>query len=187
MSTRTSIPARASFPNTGPRPGCPAAGTGLRRAAGGASRRPARPPALDGPFVPIYREMTGEIESAVQALAGGSDAGDAVRGSGGGRHFYLAVHKQELGARWFLSAYLTQIHPGGVGSGAGASLGTRIVSFRVQNGKLFLFDAADGNVWSETFRPGGAAGGLPHRPGVRRPSRSCQGPRTTCWSIRRPG
>jgi hypothetical protein len=107
---------------------------------------------LDGPFVPIYREMTGEIESAMQALTG-AGSGDGVRASTGSRHFYLAVHKQELGARWFLSAYLSQMHPGAVAAGAGASLGTRIVSFRVQNGKLFLFDAADGNVWSETFRP----------------------------------
>jgi hypothetical protein len=112
-------------------------------------------PSLEGPFVPIYRQMTGEIQNAVQALSGeeGGEGGDPVLGGSSSRHFYLAVHKQELGERWFLSAFLSQIHPGAVPGGAGASMGTRIVSFRIQNGKLFLFDVADGNVWSETFRP----------------------------------
>ena len=110
------------------------------------------PDTLEGPFVPIYRQMTSEIENASRALSSGGGS-DPVRAATMDRHFYLAINKKELGERWFLSAYISQFHPGGVASGAAFSLGTRIVSFKVQNDKLFMFDVADGNVWSETFRP----------------------------------
>ena len=67
--------------------------------------------------------------------------------------FYLALNKSELGKKYFLSAYLTQYFPGAVSNGAARSMGTRIVTFKVQNGKLFVFDAADGKVDSNTFNP----------------------------------
>ncbi len=67
--------------------------------------------------------------------------------------FYLAINKSELGKKYFLSAYLTQYFPGAVSYGAARSLGTRVVSFKVQNGKLFVFDAADGKKDSNTFDP----------------------------------
>ena len=57
--------------------------------------------------------------------------------------FYLAINKSELGKKYFLSAYLTQYFPGAVGYGAARSMGTRVVTFRVQNGKLIVFDAAN--------------------------------------------
>ncbi|HEX9577919.1 MAG TPA: zinc-dependent metalloprotease, partial [Myxococcales bacterium] len=40
-----------------------------------------------------------------------------------------------------------------VAYGAARSLGTRVVTFKVQNGKLFIFDAADGHKDSDTFDP----------------------------------
>src|SRR5207248_2237322 len=67
--------------------------------------------------------------------------------------FYLAINKSELGKKYFLSAYLTQYFPGAVSYGAARSMGTRVVSFKVQNGKLFVFDAADGKKDSNTFDP----------------------------------
>jgi hypothetical protein len=65
--------------------------------------------------------------------------------------FYLAVHKRELGKRWFLSAYLKQYFPDSVLGGAAETLGTRVVSFRIQNGKLFVFDVDDRKKDSDTF------------------------------------
>jgi hypothetical protein len=65
--------------------------------------------------------------------------------------FYLAVHRRELGKRWFLSAYLKQFFPGAVLAGAAASLGTRVVSFKIQNDKLFVFDVDDRKQTSDTF------------------------------------
>jgi hypothetical protein len=67
--------------------------------------------------------------------------------------FYLAVNKKTLGQRFFLSAYLQQYFPGTVGGGAANSLGTRVVTFRVQNDKLFVFDASDAHKTSDTFDP----------------------------------
>jgi hypothetical protein len=67
--------------------------------------------------------------------------------------FYLAINKAELGRKYFLSAYITQYFPGAVAYGAARSLGTRVVTFKVQNGKLFIFDAADGRKDSDTFDP----------------------------------
>src|SRR5437773_9441573 len=67
--------------------------------------------------------------------------------------FYLAINKSELGKKYFLSAYLTQYFPGAVGYGAARSMGTRVITFKVQNGKLFVFDAADLHKDSNTFDP----------------------------------
>src|SRR5438445_12872950 len=86
---------------------------------------------------------------APSALTGNEDfasvSKDASTNSGaaaGDDSFYLAINKSELGKKYFLSAYITQYFPGAVAYGAARSLGTRVVSFRVQNGKLFVFDAA---------------------------------------------
>ncbi|MEW5740862.1 MAG: zinc-dependent metalloprotease [Myxococcota bacterium] len=65
--------------------------------------------------------------------------------------FYVAIHKSQLGQRWFLSAYLTQWHPSE--NTPVKSLGTRVVSFKVQNGKLFVFDVTDGHTWSDVLDP----------------------------------
>src|SRR5262244_3336487 len=53
--------------------------------------------------------------------------------STGDESFYLAIAKNQLGQKYFLSAYLTQYFPGAVGYGAARSLGTRVVTFKVQN------------------------------------------------------
>ncbi len=63
------------------------------------------------------------------------------------------MNKKVLGERWFLSALIKQFFPGAVSYGAGRSLGTRVVTFKVQNGKLFVFDADDRKKTSDTFDP----------------------------------
>ncbi|MBK9034297.1 MAG: zinc-dependent metalloprotease [Myxococcales bacterium] len=70
-----------------------------------------------------------------------------------GPTFYLAIKKSVLAERWFLSAFLEQYFPGQVSFGAGVSLGTRVVSFKVQNGTLFVFDADDRHASSSVFDP----------------------------------
>ncbi|HEU4536863.1 MAG TPA: zinc-dependent metalloprotease, partial [Polyangiaceae bacterium] len=119
----------------------------LGLAAAGCTDRapePAAPdaaPTPDGPFLALYPDE----------LAGA--APDAVGVERQGKSFYLAVRKDALADRWFLSAYLKQMHPGGVIGGAAASLGTKVVSFRVQNDKLFVFDADDRKRRSDVFDP----------------------------------
>jgi hypothetical protein len=66
--------------------------------------------------------------------------------------FYLAINRRELNQRWFLSAYLKQFSPDAVLGGAAESLGTRVVSFRIQNGRLFVFDVDDRKQTSDTFQ-----------------------------------
>jgi hypothetical protein len=58
--------------------------------------------------------------------------------------FYVAINNKELDRRYFLSAFMKQAFHGGVQSGAAGTLGTLMVTVRVQNGKLFVFDAQDG-------------------------------------------
>ncbi|WP_394835422.1 hypothetical protein LVJ94_00660 [Pendulispora rubella] len=77
----------------------------------------------------------------------------SVPNARGNESFYLAINKKELNRRYFLSAYLKQAYPGTVAAGAAGSLGTRVVTFREQNGKLFVFDAQDGRASSDTFDP----------------------------------
>src|SRR5437868_3535129 len=50
--------------------------------------------------------------------------------------FYIVLNKKELGQKWFLSAYMKQLFPGAVAYGAAQSLGTKVVSFKIYNGKM---------------------------------------------------
>ena len=84
--------------------------------------------------------------SQAQSTAAAADAFDP-EGS-----FYLAVHRRELGKRWFMSAYLKQFFPDAVLAGAASIAGhPRRVSFKIQNGKLFVFDVDDRKQTSDTF------------------------------------
>jgi hypothetical protein len=48
---------------------------------------------------------------------------------------------------------MKQFFPGAVTGGAARSLGTRVVTFKVQNGKLYVFDVDDRKKTSDTFDP----------------------------------
>lgn len=71
--------------------------------------------------------------------------------------FYLAFRKDKLAAQWFLSAYMKQFAQGTLspaGSGLAAqSLGTRAVTFRTANGKVYVLDTGTGKQWSDVFDP----------------------------------
>jgi hypothetical protein len=133
--SRAAVPLLASFLLAASAAGCGAEPEGLA--------------ALSGPVVAIYpRGSDGEAETPGLTAAAVSSQGRAS-----GREFYLAINRRELGQHWFLSAYLSQLAPDGVVSGAARSLGTWVVSFKLQNGKLFVFDVGEGKAWSDAFRP----------------------------------
>ena len=101
---------------------------------------------LEEAFVAVPRVVSAQRKQHVeQRLQGAVDDS--------GTSFYLAIRKSELGQKWFMSAYLKQNHPGGVLYGAASSLGTRVVSFKEQNGKLFVLDVDDRKVLSDVFDP----------------------------------
>ncbi len=102
-------------------------------------------------FVPIARSTASGVGEIRRQQLGVNAA--AIMQPGNGNDFYLAISKKELGQRWFLSGFLTQYYPGQVDQGAVRSLGTRVVSFKVQNGKLFVFDVADNKKSSDLFDP----------------------------------
>jgi hypothetical protein len=104
------------------------------------------PLALEGAFVAVPRGVSVEQQrQAEQQLAGAVD--------NAGTRFYLAIRRSELGQKWFMSAFLKQNHPGGVAYGAASSLGTRVVGFKEQNGKLFVLDVDDRKAMSDVFDP----------------------------------
>ncbi|HEU4407376.1 MAG TPA: zinc-dependent metalloprotease [Polyangiaceae bacterium] len=85
------------------------------------------------------------------AVFGAAPAG--VTGGPGEKNFYLAINKAELQKPWFLTAYLKQLFPGAASAGAASTLGTRVVSFEAQNGKLFVFDVDRRKKTSDVFDP----------------------------------
>jgi hypothetical protein len=70
--------------------------------------------------------------------------------SGRNDDFYLAVRRSALQEPWFLSVYLKELSPFGPNP---ATLGTKVVRFREQNGKLFVFDADRRRATSDVFSP----------------------------------
>lgn len=122
-------------------------------ACGGAAPAPdaAGPGVLDGSaFVAVPKDLS---SFALRQLRSGQLQGLASSRLSAGESFYLAIRKTELSRRYFLSAYAEQVFPDGVLGGAASSVGTRVVSFRIQNDKLFLFDASDINATSDVFDP----------------------------------
>lgn len=104
-------------------------------------------------FVEVHKPQAAdeadELASTVASL------GTAAAGlTSGENDFYLAVHKDVLeDQRWFLSAYMKQYHFGNAGVAAAGTLGTRVVSFRAQNDKLYIFDSSEQFKASELFDP----------------------------------
>ncbi|WP_394834425.1 zinc-dependent metalloprotease [Pendulispora rubella] len=102
-------------------------------------------------FVSISRTVSSDVSKTVAALQP-----KALPDANAPQSFYLAINKSELNQKYFLSAYGKQAYPFtsyGAPAGAATSLGTRVVTFRVQNGKLFVFDVQDGRATSDTFDP----------------------------------
>ena len=109
----------------------------------------------DPAFAAVPRVSASDVDEVRSALSSGATSGAATLGvQPGESNFYLAIRKDVLAERWFLSAYLKQaaerafdvIAPWG-------SLGTRVVSFKRQNDKLFMFDVSEQRMASEVIDP----------------------------------
>lgn len=105
---------------------------------------------LDGPFVAVSRELSAE---SWERLRLGLGVTPETRNAEGNGTFYLALRKKDLGQRWFLSAFVKQDTPEELFGNFVYSLGVSVVSFQVQNGKLYAFDVDDTKVRSELFKP----------------------------------
>lgn len=81
--------------------------------------------------------------------------------------FYLAIRRDALEQKWFFSAMLEQFFPGAIGAGAARSLGMRVITFRIQNGRLFLFDADDRRRSTNLFDPTTVIEAFPIVKGIR--------------------
>src|SRR5262245_4152773 len=88
-------------------------------------------------FVAVGKANAQELADQIEIM--GRPPGDVAHGQD---DFLLAIRRDLLGQRWFLSAYVKQFHLANAAFGAAMTLGTRVVSFREQNGKLFIFDAS---------------------------------------------
>ncbi len=113
--------------------------------------KPKDPLATGSSFAALTRDVTPDIIGQRERALVASGANKAKVDSSSS--FYLAISKKSLNQKWFLSTFITQFFPGAVSAGAARSMGTRIVSFQVQNGKLFMFDASSNNATSGTFNP----------------------------------
>src|SRR5262245_43240835 len=98
--------------------------------------------------VAVHKPQAAETASLVRAL--GSSPADV---SDGDVDFFVAIRKDLLDQRWFLSAYMEQFHLGDAAVAAASSLGTRVVSFQVQSDQLFVFDSSDQFKASALFDP----------------------------------
>ena len=107
------------------------------------------PLADDAPLVMIPRGLTSGSSTGTKKQGLSADGG--LDGYDKSESFYVAIHKNELGQKWFLSAYMAQFQP--ASALPAYSLGTRVVSFKVQNGKLFVFDVSDTHSWADGLTP----------------------------------
>jgi hypothetical protein len=103
-------------------------------------------------FVAIPRAISRSELAARRTLLEKAGAAVTKERSAPTPSFYLAIRKNVLADRWFMSAFLEQYFPGQLSIGA-ASLGTRVVSFKIQNDRLFVFDADDRHASSSVFDP----------------------------------
>jgi len=106
----------------------------------------------DQEFVAVPRASNADVVEARSALTSGASGAMGVQP--GDNNFYLAIRKDVLDQPWFLSAYLKQ------GQDRVPyvelpffTLGTRVVSFKLQNDKLFVFDASDQRMASVVVDP----------------------------------
>jgi hypothetical protein len=106
------------------------------------------------PIVSISRELPPDMASLRSAaLAAHPDLERRTAALEGPESFYLAINRNDLDERFFFTAFSKVDEPQGVEGLAAATLGTRVVTFRVQNNKLFMFDVQDNRATSDTFEP----------------------------------
>ncbi|NJM90980.1 MAG: hypothetical protein HC863_01530 [Myxococcales bacterium] len=98
-------------------------------------------------LIPVQRDLSA---TALQQRRARLQQRGPVKGSIGNEDFYLAIRRSKLAEKWFLSAYLKELQPYGPYP---ISLGTLVVRFREQNGKLYVFDADRRRATSDAFNP----------------------------------
>ncbi|MCG8419000.1 MAG: zinc-dependent metalloprotease [Proteobacteria bacterium] len=102
-------------------------------------------------FVAVARSVDSETFKARQSALGVGKVAQALAGDKP-RDFYLAIHKRELGKHWFLTAFLNNYIAASDVFG-GYTLGTRVVSFELQNDRLYVFDVDRRKQVSDIFNP----------------------------------
>jgi hypothetical protein len=106
------------------------------------------------PIVSISRELPADmLAKRTAALTASGPIERKVSALQGPESFYLAINRNDLGKKFFFTAFSKADDPRGVEGGAASSLGTRVVTFRVQNNKLFMFDVRDNRNTSDAFDP----------------------------------
>ncbi|HKO93923.1 MAG TPA: hypothetical protein VJU61_22370, partial [Polyangiaceae bacterium] len=139
------------------------AGLLLASACGGMATSETVSDRLGGDFVSVSKALSADtarsLERARRVTGGVTSLPDAESS------FYVAIRKELLGTRWFLSGFMKQFYPDNRPLVRGAlelptdqlfansPLGTRVVSFEIQNDRLFLFDASDRFQQSELQDP----------------------------------
>jgi hypothetical protein len=102
-------------------------------------------------IVAVYRSPEAQAVAMRQTALAASGGGTATTSTE--RNFYLAIRKDQLATRWFLDVAMERFYPGGVAILAGKLLGSSVVSFKIQNDKLFMFNADNRTKMSDTFAP----------------------------------
>jgi hypothetical protein len=101
--------------------------------------------------VPVPKEVSASALAArSSALQQRGAVSMAHSNSSRNDDFYLAIRRSNLQDPWFFSVYLKELSPFGPNP---ATLGTKVVRFREQNGKLFMFDADNRRATSDVFSP----------------------------------
>lgn len=98
--------------------------------------------------VPVPKDVSASTLSARRSSL--EQRGATARGQARNDDFYLAIRRSSLEQTWFFSVYLKELSPFGPNPG---TLGTKVVRFREQNGKLFMFDADNRRATSDVFSP----------------------------------
>jgi hypothetical protein len=93
--------------------------------------------AVEGDFVPFRKNRDAMDRQRERALVSAPELPESDA------DFYLAIKRSSLGERWFLSAYMKQLFPWTSREHGHQTFGTRVVSFELQNERLFVFDASD--------------------------------------------
>jgi hypothetical protein len=108
---------------------------------------------LGGDFVSVSKALQGDASRSTDRARRGV-SGSVASLPDAESSFYVAIRKELLGTRWFLSGFMKQFHPDNRPFAQAlelpsdqllvdSPLGTRVVSFEIQNDRLFLFDASD--------------------------------------------
>jgi hypothetical protein len=98
--------------------------------------------------VPVARDIEASVLASRSATL--QKRGVTRSSNRNNEDFYLAIRRNMLEEQWFLSVYLKELSPFGPNP---ATLGTKVVRFREQNGKLFVFDADNRRATSDVFSP----------------------------------